>query len=64
MRRTLWKEKAVKLMFVSAATTSILVVALIFLFVGREAVPFAADPGVDELVGTKWAPSNSISSTS
>jgi phosphate transport system permease protein len=58
MRRTTWKEKAVKLLFVSAATTSILVVALIFLFVGREAAPFAVDPGLDELIGTKWAPTS------
>jgi len=58
MRRTLWKEKAVRLMFVSAATTSILVVALIFLFVGREAAPLAANPGLDKLIGTKWAPTS------
>ncbi len=58
MRRTIWQEKAAKLIFVSAATTSILIVALIFLFVGREAAPFAADPGLDELAGTKWAPTS------
>jgi phosphate transport system permease protein len=58
MRRAIWKEKAVKLFFVSAATTSILIVALIFLFVGREAAPFAADPGLDELIGQKWAPTS------
>ncbi len=39
-----------------AATTSIVVVALIFVFVGREAAPFVRHPGVSGLLNDNWAP--------
>jgi phosphate transport system permease protein len=58
MRRAAWKEKSIRLLLVGAATTSILIVALIFLFVGKEAAPFASEPGLDELIGRKWAPTS------
>ena len=51
-----WKEKAVRLILQGAALTSILIVLLIFLFLGREALPFASDPGADELLRERWAP--------
>lgn len=35
---------------------SILIVALIFIFIGREAFPFIKDPGIGELVHRVWAP--------
>ncbi len=50
------KEKAIKLVFTSAASTAILIVALIFLFLGNEAAPFAKVPGLSELFGQKWMP--------
>jgi phosphate transport system permease protein len=51
-----WKEKAIKLFLVSTASTSIIVVIGIFVFLGREGAPFLAKPGADELFGTKWIP--------
>ena len=53
---TAWKEKAIKITLLSAGSTSILIVALIFFFLGREAAPFAFDPGLKELLGTRWVP--------
>jgi phosphate transport system permease protein len=53
-----WREKAIRALLLSAATTSILVVALIFFFVGREAVPFATDPGLKALVSARWMPTS------
>ncbi len=51
-----WKEKAIRLLLQSAALTSIVIVLLIFLFMGRESVPFLFDPGADELIGPRWNP--------
>ena len=51
-----WKEKAVELVLLGAASTSILIVALIFLFNFKEAAPFIVDPGLGELVGSRWVP--------
>ena len=51
-----WKEKAVRLMLQGAALTSVLIVLLIFLFLGKEAVPFAKDPGLGELLRQRWSP--------
>jgi phosphate transport system permease protein len=51
-----WKEKAVKLLLCGAASTSILIVILIFVFLGKEAAPFAAEPGIGELFSTRWMP--------
>ncbi len=39
-----------------AASTSILIVALIFLFLFKEALPFAENPGISELFGMRWTP--------
>lgn len=39
-----------------AAWTSVLVVALIFIFLGKEAAPFARDPGLGELFSERWNP--------
>ncbi|MDD5089262.1 MAG: hypothetical protein PHI18_10775 [bacterium] len=36
--------------------TSILIVLLIFFFMGRESLPFARDPGLWELLNTRWNP--------
>ena len=40
----------------AAASTSVLIVALIVVFLGREAGPFLWDPGVWQLWGTRWVP--------
>ena len=50
------KEKAIKIVFTSAASTAILIVALIFLFLGNEAAPFLKAPGFSHLLGSKWMP--------
>ncbi|HRK33379.1 MAG TPA: phosphate ABC transporter permease subunit PstC [Candidatus Hydrogenedentes bacterium] len=51
-----FQERTVKYVLVGAALTSIIVVALIFLFLFREALPFASDPGLKELASTRWMP--------
>ncbi|MBU0509707.1 phosphate ABC transporter permease subunit PstC, partial [bacterium] len=55
-QRAHWQDKAVRLLLQSAALTSILIVLLIFVFVGRESVPFLRDPGVSELFTKRWNP--------
>lgn len=52
----IWKEKAIKTSLLAAASTSILVVVLIFLFLGKEALPFLKDPGIHKLFDTRWIP--------
>lgn len=51
-----WQDKALKLLLFGAASTSILVVLLIFLFLGREAFPFLKEPGIQALFDTRWIP--------
>ena len=51
-----WKEKAIKLMLWATASTSILIVIGIFVFVGKEAGHFAIEPGLKELFGSRWIP--------
>jgi len=51
-----WKEKAVKLMLLSAASTSILIVIGIFVFLGKEGGTFVIKPGLKELLGSRWMP--------
>jgi phosphate transport system permease protein len=51
-----WQDKAVKLLLLGAASTSILVVLLIFLFLGQEAFPFFQEPGIKTLFDTRWIP--------
>jgi phosphate transport system permease protein len=54
--KVVWKEKAIKLMLWATASTSILIVIGIFVFVGKEAGHFAVEPGLKELLGSKWIP--------
>ena len=51
-----WKEKAVKLILLGTASTSILIVIGIFGFLGKEAGPFVIEPGFKELLSTRWMP--------
>ncbi len=51
-----WKDKAIHTILVGAASTSILIVLLIFFFLGKEAFPFIWEPGFGELFRTKWIP--------
>ncbi|MCB2155467.1 phosphate ABC transporter permease subunit PstC [bacterium] len=51
-----FSDKAARVIFTGAASTSILIVFLIFLFIGKEALPFAKHPGLGELIGTNWIP--------
>lgn len=56
MKLQAWQDKAVKLLLLGAASTSILVVLLIFLFLGRETFPFLQEPGIKALFDTRWIP--------
>ncbi len=51
-----WKEKAIKLFLLGTATTSILIVIGIFVFLGKEGGPFIIEPGLKELLGSRWMP--------
>jgi phosphate transport system permease protein len=51
-----YKEIIIKKMLVAAASTSIFVVLLIFLFLGKEALPFVTEPGLSELFDSRWIP--------
>jgi len=56
MASTRFKENLVKYILLGTATVSILIVALIFIFLGKEAFPFLFDPGFSELFGSRWTP--------
>lgn len=57
--RPRWKDTAIRIIFTSAASTSILIVVLIFLFLFREAAPFAIKPGLHKLFfETRWIPTS------
>jgi phosphate transport system permease protein len=56
MSRSRVKENVVKYILLSTATVSILIVLLIFIFLGKEAFPFLFDPGFSQLLGSKWSP--------
>jgi phosphate transport system permease protein len=56
MGRAAWQERLVRLTLMSAASTSILIVILIFVFLGKEAAPFLLKPGAGELLSTRWVP--------
>ncbi|MBI5154844.1 phosphate ABC transporter permease subunit PstC [Candidatus Poribacteria bacterium] len=49
-------DRAAKVLFTGAASTSILIVLLIFLFIGKEALPFLAERGIADLAGSRWVP--------
>ena len=51
-----WKERGVRLPLFIAASTSTLIVVLIFLFLCKEALPFLKDPGATALLGSRWVP--------
>jgi phosphate transport system permease protein len=53
-----WKDKAIRTIFTAAASTSILIVLLIFIFLFKEAAPFAIDPGIDKLFKGGWNPTS------
>jgi len=56
--RPQWQDKALRILFTGAASTSILIVILIFLFLFREALPFTFDPGIGKLFQGRWNPTS------
>jgi len=52
----MWKDKAMRLLMVSAASTSIFLVVLIFIFLVKEAAPFVLKPGLGALLDRQWVP--------
>jgi phosphate transport system permease protein len=56
MPRGHWNDKVIQLILLCAAMFSIIVVALIFLFLTEESLPFGKDPGFTALLGLRWNP--------
>lgn len=56
MKNRALRENGVRIALTGAASTSILIVALIFVFLFREAIPFLQNPGVGALLDTQWIP--------
>lgn len=56
MKNQALRENGVRIALTGAASTSILIVALIFVFLFREAIPFLQNPGVGALLDTQWIP--------
>jgi phosphate transport system permease protein len=52
----MWKEKTVHILLLGSASTSILIVMLIFFFIAKEAVPFLYKLGIAEFFDTRWIP--------
>ena len=50
------KEAGMAWLLIAASSVCILIVFLIFLFLLREAAPFAAKPGLGTLLDTRWTP--------
>ncbi|MBI1783871.1 phosphate ABC transporter permease subunit PstC, partial [Candidatus Sumerlaeota bacterium] len=51
-----WSESAIGAFFLAAASACIVIVVLIFIFIGKEAIPFMWKPGFRELLGSRWNP--------
>ncbi|MBC8401397.1 MAG: phosphate ABC transporter permease subunit PstC [Candidatus Marinimicrobia bacterium] len=51
-----FRERILKRILLGAASTSILIVILIFLFLGKEALPFINNPGLSGLWNKRWVP--------
>jgi len=58
LKRPQWQDKAIRVVLTGAASTSILIVLLIFVFLFKEAAPFAIDPGIGELFKGAWNPTS------
>jgi phosphate transport system permease protein len=56
MHRGQFADRAVAILLRVSASATILIVALIFAFLFREAFPFIREPGLGELWGTRWVP--------
>ncbi|MCK4837785.1 MAG: phosphate ABC transporter permease subunit PstC [Desulfobulbaceae bacterium] len=52
----MFKDKAIKGVFVGMASTSIFIMLLIFVFLFKEAFPFIKHPGLSSLLDMKWVP--------
>ena len=55
-RRWQLKDRLIRATLLLAASTSILIVVLIFLFLFKEAAPFIKHPGLQALFGSRWTP--------
>lgn len=51
-----WKDKAVKLVLVGAASTSVITVVLIFTFLGKEGFEFLLENPISSLFRKRWVP--------
>lgn len=56
LSRQYWKARVIRYFFQSCAITSILIVVLVFLFLGRESLPFIQKFGLSELFNPVWQP--------
>lgn len=55
-----WSDKAARIVFTSAAFNAILIVFLIFLFIGKESRYFFADESLASLISPNWIPTSEI----
>lgn len=54
--RQYWKARVIRYFFMTCAAMSILIVALVFLFLGRESIPFVQSHGLSEIFNEIWRP--------
>jgi len=54
--KRVWKGKIIEWSLQWTASLSVLIVICIFVFIFKEAVPFAKHPGLTELLGSRWVP--------
>jgi phosphate transport system permease protein len=58
MIRQHWNDKIIHLILLVAALNAIIIVALIFLFLGKESFPFGQSPGFGSLIENQWNPTS------
>ncbi len=54
--RSIFTDRVMRVLLVGAASTSVLIVGLIFLFLFKEAGPFVLKPGLAKLFDSQWIP--------
>lgn len=61
LRTPLWRpalERAIRLVLLGCASTAVVVVLFIFLYLGREGLPLLADVPLAEVTGARWQPNS------
>ena len=61
LRAPVWRpalERGIRYALLGCASTAVVVVLFIFLYLGREGLPLLADVPLDDLTGTRWQPNS------